>query len=227
MERRALAICMMAGLVSFACGGGGSGSGSSSGMATDSGQAAMSEGGAAGGGGASDSSGQSETGAAQAGGGDQSSMTQVSKFMSYSAADSTVDLQIWAGYNGTNSAWNYNGSAKGNATYTVPLGWKVNVTFRNNDANVVHSVGIAEQQQPLPGSGEMAKIAFEGATSRKFGTGLTSADKPSKFSFVADEAGKYLMMCGVPGHAQGGMWDWFVVSKDAQKPDMQMGGSGQ
>lgn len=34
---------------------------------------------------------------------------------------------------------------------------------------------------------------------------------------AAAKAGKYLMICGVPGHAAAGMWDNFVVSKTVTK----------
>jgi hypothetical protein len=37
-----------------------------------------------------------------------------------------------------------------------------------------------------------------------------------KFSFTADKAGQYAFVCGVPGHAAGGMWDEFDVSDSAK-----------
>jgi hypothetical protein len=52
----------------------------------------------------------------------------------------------------------------------------------------------------------------------KFDTGLQSSDPPVKFSFKADKAGQYAMVCGVPGHAQGGMWDELDISATAQAP---------
>ncbi len=36
-----------------------------------------------------------------------------------------------------------------------------------------------------------------------------------KFSFIADKAGKYAIVCGVPGHDAAGMWDTLVVSDSA------------
>jgi len=44
------------------------------------------------------------------------------------------------------------------------------------------------------------------------------ANKTDSLSFTADKAGRYWIMCGVPGHAEGGMWDLLVVSETATAP---------
>jgi uncharacterized cupredoxin-like copper-binding protein len=36
--------------------------------------------------------------------------------------------------------------------------------------------------------------------------------------FVADKAGAFLIICGVPGHAAAGMWIRFTVEAGAERP---------
>jgi uncharacterized cupredoxin-like copper-binding protein len=41
------------------------------------------------------------------------------------------------------------------------------------------------------------------------------------FNFVPNKAGKYAIVCAVPGHAAGGMWDVFMVTKGG-KPSIHL-----
>ncbi len=128
-----------------------------------------------------------------------------------------VRLSVISGWNNVNAGFNFNGAAHGQMVVTVPLGDKVIVTYKN-DVTTPHNVDIIPYTQPLPGHG--VAPAFPGASSPlpefKPGAPLPSSGKPVMFSFVADKAGTYMIICGVPGHALAGMWDTLVVSPTAK-----------
>ena len=128
-----------------------------------------------------------------------------------------VKLTLIAAYNGTNAGYNFNGAAHGQMTVTVPLGSTVNATFKNA-VRAPHDVVIIPYAMPLPGSGTTP--AFAGAASPRpsFGSGGPSAapGTPVSFSFVANKAGNYMIICGISGHALAGMWDTLVVSPTAK-----------
>lgn len=190
-------------------------------------------GGEAGGGSQAAEGGVSDT-AASAGGGRQEgresqegrALTEVNRFLSYSAADSMVDLKLWAGYGGANSAWNFDGYHHGGATVVVPTGWRVEATYQTLDANVPHSAAVVETREEIPSSGDGVRVAFPGASTPSFTTGLTSNRDPVQFAFRADEAGRYWIFCGVPGHAAGGMWIWLEVSDATSAPDFRTDDEG-
>jgi len=132
-----------------------------------------------------------------------------------------VHLNIIAGWNNANAGFNFNGGAHGQLVVTVPLGDKVMATYQNKQG--FHDVVIIPYQATVPG--ESLPPAFAGAASPRpqFGPGGPPATgKPQTFSFVASKAGKYMMICGVPGHALAGMWDTFVVSSTAKVASVTM-----
>ena len=101
---------------------------------------------------------------------------------------------------------------------------KVVATYKNN-VRVFHDVDIIPYTTPLPS--RSVAPAFPGARSplprfrpgtggRPGAGGPPSAGKPQTFSFVASKAGRYMMICGIAGHALAGMWDTFVVSRTAR-----------
>lgn len=149
-------------------------------------------------------------------------MTEAARYLRYSAADSLVELELYAGLGGANSAWNYNGYYGGNATYVVPLGWRVEVTYETLDANVPHSAAVVETREEIPRTGADVRLAFQGASTPSFTSGLSSTRGAVTFDFRAHEAGRYWLFCGVPGHATGGMWIWFEVSEDADAPELRV-----
>lgn len=148
-------------------------------------------------------------------------LQEVNRFLSYRSADSLVDLKLWAGYGGANSAWNFDGYYAGNATVVVPLGWRVEATYQTLDANVPHSAAVVEPQEEIPQSGSDVQLAFRGASTPSFTSGISSTRDPLTFDFRASEAGRYWIFCGVPGHARGGMWIWLEVSETAAAPDFR------
>jgi sulfocyanin len=129
-----------------------------------------------------------------------------------------VHLAVIAGWNNVNAGFNFNGAAHGQMVVTVPLGDKVIGTFKDN-VTTPHNVVIIPYTTLLPGSS--LPPAFRGAASPtpqfRPGAGAPSrSNKPQTFTFVANKAGTYMIICGVPGHALAGMWDTFVVSRTAR-----------
>jgi sulfocyanin len=125
----------------------------------------------------------------------------------------TVTVTLIAAYNNTASGFNFNGEANGKMTITVPLGYIVHVTFSNN-APLPHSAEIVGFTKAIA----TAKFSpvFKGASSPNPTATGTVKGKTDRFSFAANKAGNYLLVCAIPGHAAAGMWDNFVVSKSAK-----------
>jgi len=142
----------------------------------------------------------------------------VNKFMWYAPAAQTVHLELSAALGSNNGGMNFNGSSSGSATITVPVGWKVRAHFTNLDA-IPHSAIIIAEQQPLPAIPQTP--AFGGAYTRDLSGGLMTGQSDD-LDFKASPAGRYILLCGVPGHGPSGMWIWFVVSADAKAPAYAM-----
>jgi sulfocyanin len=123
-----------------------------------------------------------------------------------------VHLKLIAAWNTVQGGFNFNGGANGKLVITVPLGDVVVVTFSNN-APLPHSAQIVAFSKTPPV--KAVSDAFKSAHSPNPMTG-TAKGTTQKFSFKAIKAGTYLLICAVPGHAAGGMWDLFVVSKTAK-----------
>jgi len=128
----------------------------------------------------------------------------------------TVTLNVIAGSTPDNNTWNFNGYYNGNATVTVPEGYTVTVNFTNQDQNMAHSVGVDERTGNFPPNISEPAPVFAGAISSN-PTSLTEATMPGEsesFTFTADAAGNYSLVCYIPGHAVTGMWIHFNVSSD-------------
>ncbi len=112
---------------------------------------------------------------------------------------------------------NFNGYSQGALKITVPAGWTVNVTF-NNQQTVSHSVGFVPWSERETPNGQFT-AAFKRSTgpTDKFQSGVPQ-NQPYKFYFVANKAEQFALVCGVPGHAAGGMWDEFDVDANAKAP---------
>ncbi|HET9709285.1 MAG TPA: sulfocyanin-like copper-binding protein [Gemmatimonadales bacterium] len=127
----------------------------------------------------------------------------------------TVQFQLIAGFSGLNGALNFNGFGDGGLTFTVPAGWHVVIHFTNHDGMLAHSaVVIADSVVPTAGA---SSPAFSQAVTLKVQEGLTTTERDD-MKFVADKAGSYLLICGVPGHAAAGMWIRFKVAAGAERP---------
>ena len=149
-------------------------------------------------------------------GGAGAAATAPPSWMTVDAAKKAVSFVIKMAENGTNGTFNFNGYARGDMTITVPLGWKVHMHVINiGEGAIPHSLEIAAVTEAMPSQG--VSPAFDGAYTVQLVPGM-GVGKSDSVDFTANQAGKYWMMCGVPGHAEGGMWDWFVVSPTATEP---------
>ncbi len=127
----------------------------------------------------------------------------------------TVELHMAGQMDG---GWKFNGMAGGEETITVPLGYAITVELTNDDPAMAHSVGIDAQVGDYPAMFTDPRPAFSGAVSST-PTSMQEATMPGEsesFTFTADVAGEYAMVCYVPGHALTGMWVRFNVSAEGE-----------
>ena len=139
-------------------------------------------------------------------------------WMKVDKAKKTVSLDIHAGKTPDNNHWNFNGYYKGNATITVPQGYKVTIKFTNDDPSLAHSIGVDSAYTTFPATFTNPQPIFSGAISSD-PTDPTKATQPNKsqtVTFTADKAGSYTLNCFIPGHAMSGMWIHFDVSADGK-----------
>lgn len=140
---------------------------------------------------------------------------RVNEFLTYDQRSRTVSLQLIAGYNGLNGSLNYNGATHGSHGLYVPTGWRIHVAVTNRDSDLQHSAIVL--QKVLPPPIEPSEPAFAAASLPQLDEGLQE-DETGTIDFVADRAGQYMIACGVPGHAQAGMWLQLAVSNGLKVP---------
>lgn len=140
---------------------------------------------------------------------------RMNEFLAYDSRSKTVSLQLIAGYNGLNGSLNYNGATNGTHGIFVPVGWRIHVAVMNRDSDLQHSAIVVRELLPPPV--EPSEPAFSGAALSQLSEGLREAET-SSLDFVADRAGHYMIVCGVPGHAQAGMWLKLLVAADIPIP---------
>jgi len=131
---------------------------------------------------------------------------------------STAAFSIVAAQTAANGEMNYNGAIKGGLMITVPVGATVQVTLSNNGV-LPHSMEVIPFTTTLPAAAT-ATPAFPGAAMKNAQVGITKG-QTATMQFTASKAGKYLLICGFPGHALLGMYGTFEVSPSAAtKPIM-------
>ena len=141
--------------------------------------------------------------------------------VSWNAATKTVNLTVVAAYNSVAGGFNFNGYNNGGLTITVPKGAKVVVAFTNK-APLPHSVVITPYASRTLGSN--FPLAFKGSSTPSPNDGKSNVSTPQVFSFIAAKVGLYALVCGVPGHAVGGMWITFAVG-DVSAPTVRATGA--
>lgn len=112
-----------------------------------------------------------------------------------------------------------NGYRAGEARIVVPLGWTVNWDWRSADSTAPHSLVWMVQREKIPLEG--GRASFSNAMTRMVVEGLRPGQSDQS-TFVADEAGWYWMLCGVPGHAIKGEWLELRVDPDAKTASVQI-----
>jgi sulfocyanin SoxE-like protein len=134
--------------------------------------------------------------------------TADSQLVSFDAASNTVTFKLVAG------PFDWNGFGNGQGTLTVPPKSSIVVNFVQDDGTP-HSAEVASGEGPLPNSG--GNPAIPRAYTNKVVEGLPQgATDVMKFS--VPDSGKFRIICGVPGHATGGMWIWMVIDPSAKTP---------
>jgi len=131
------------------------------------------------------------------------------RWLTVNSKQHTVTFTLIAGYTNALGGLNFNGDVNGKMVLSVPVGYRVNVIFSNKSAAPHSAVFTPYAQKDNTGS---YRTAFKGSATPNWTNGIT-AGQTEKFSFVATTAGKYALVCGVPGHEAAGMWDVLNVTR--------------
>jgi hypothetical protein len=137
---------------------------------------------------------------------------QLPSWLSVDSAGKTVSLSFEAMPGGPDGIATLNGHHHGDIQLVVPLNWTVKWTWVNHDSAASHSLVVMAEREKLPNEG--SHPALENAMSRAVTTGLKVGQRDVT-TFVADQAGWYWMLCGVPGHAIRGEWIGLKVDREA------------
>jgi alcohol dehydrogenase (cytochrome c) len=138
-------------------------------------------------------------------------LTKVSDAEYIDAKGKRVVFVVTAASSTDNNGFNFNGYAKGKATWTLPVGWHADFIFANTQA-LPHSLAVINTLKLNP------KVVPLVETPNPT-TGLSGAGKQYA-GFTAAAAGKFYLVCLVPGHLAAGMWDNFVISATAKTPSI-------
>jgi hypothetical protein len=142
----------------------------------------------------------------------------VAQLPAWIAADSagrTVTLTLEAAPGGPDGIATLSGNHHGGVQVVVPLDWTVKWTWVNRDSTQSHSLVVMAEREKLPMEG--GRPALDNAMSRAVTTGLKAGQRDVT-TFLADQAGWYWILCGVPSHAIRGEWIGLKVDREAQMP---------
>jgi sulfocyanin len=120
-----------------------------------------------------------------------------------------ADFSLVASQTTANGELNFNGAYKGHLVITVPVGAAVQLTL-SNKGSLPHSMEVIPYTDQLPAQAT-ATPAFPGAETKNPTVGITKG-QTAMAQFTAAKPGKYLLICGFPGHALLGMYGIFEVS---------------
>lgn len=128
------------------------------------------------------------------------------QWLTFRASQRTAAVTLIAGYQGANSGFNYDGYAHGQMVVSIPAGYTITVTLKNQ-GSLPHSAAV------VAGSPASTTLAFAGASapSQNTSTGL-AIGQSAQFHFTPKNAGTFYIVCLVPGHEQLGMWMKLVVT---------------
>jgi hypothetical protein len=133
------------------------------------------------------------------------------QFLHADAKHRVAIVTLYAGYNGENNGFNFDGYGRGELFVSVPRGWRVRVRCVNRPA-MRHSCAVVKGPMTIT-------PAFPGATIPRPVVGLTRG-QAATFTFVASKAGAYRLASLVPGQEQARMWDVLEVRKGG-KPSIR------
>ncbi|GAA4018905.1 hypothetical protein GCM10022631_35070 [Deinococcus rubellus] len=130
-----------------------------------------------------------------------------------------VTLDLIAGQGSANGGMNFNGGAKGNRTFTVPLGSQVTIKFTNM-GTLAHSF-VIRKGGAAPTDADATDAVFPAAYApARVEVGIKSG-MHQQVTFTAKRAGSYYIVCGVPGHAMAGQYIRLMISKTAKVASFQ------
>jgi Sulfocyanin (SoxE) domain len=118
-------------------------------------------------------------------------------------ATQTVTLTLEVARPAGAASAHINGEHDGSVQVVVPRGWTVQWRWKNLDESAPHSLVVMVEREKLPMEG--GRPSFTNAMSRSVTSGLPAGGTDNT-TFVAEDAGWYWVLCGVPGHAIGGEW---------------------
>lgn len=127
-------------------------------------------------------------------------------------AAASAAFTVIAAQTPANGELNFNGAVKGGLVITVPVGADVQMTLTNN-GTLPHSLEVIPFTNQPPAQA-VDTPAFPGAATKNPTVGITKG-QTAVLKFTAGKPGKYLLICGFPGHALLGMYGTFVVSPSA------------
>jgi hypothetical protein len=110
------------------------------------------------------------------------------------------------------------GHRAGDVQIVVPLNWTVTWHWQSSDTTATHSLVLMAEREKLPTEG--GRPAIDNAMTRMVTAGLKAGQKDVT-TFVADQAGWYWLLCGVPGHALRGEWVGVRIDPDAKAPEVR------
>ena len=122
------------------------------------------------------------------------------QFLHVDRANRTALVALYAGYNGENNGFNFDGYGRGELLVSIPRGWRVRVRCTNR-GRLDHTCAVVPGPMTITPS-------FRGAATPILPPGSTAT-----FSFVASRVGSYRFACLVPGHEEARMWDVLVVTR--------------
>ncbi|MCI0184535.1 sulfocyanin-like copper-binding protein [Sulfoacidibacillus ferrooxidans] len=109
----------------------------------------------------------------------------------------------------------FDGFANGYLQVVVPVGWNVDVTFKNNQSLVINSAMIVPLHEIQGGA---FTPAFKNAYTPHPTIGI-GTNEVSTFQFMANRAGLYAIVSAVPdGQTDSGLWARFDVSTRTKIP---------
>jgi sulfocyanin len=142
------------------------------------------------------------------------------KILSYDAGAKTVSVNLEGSQGSAAYGMNFNNFAKGTMVIRVPVGWTVTVSLLV-DSRLKHSAMVVPWSQR---EGEDFTPAFQGSEPKEYAVGIGKGQPKEEFTFKADRTGQYAVVCGVPGHAEAGMWDEFDVVAGTSAPEVLVKG---
>jgi hypothetical protein len=112
------------------------------------------------------------------------------------------------------SGMSFDGFKRGGMIVQIPLGWKVNVDLKV-ESSLKHSAVIVPWAER---TSSKLTAAFPGAEPERYQVGIGKGQADEKFTFMANKAGQFAIVCGVPGHNAAGMWDELDVKEGLDAP---------